>query len=162
MRHTIGGTWILALMITFILLFVGFIILTINYSRTVRIKNEMIDMVEKYEGINQESIKLLNNYLYYSGYDVTGVCVNEGEDETGVYGASSLNATTLEQAKEGVKYYYCIKKYNGANTSNYYQITIFYRFNLPVIGNTSSFTIKGSTSNFQSNDEANYDKAIGD
>lgn len=162
MRQTIGGTWLLQLMILFILLFVGFIVLTLNYSRTVKIKNELINMIEKYEGLNDASIELVNNYLLYNGYDVEGVCVNKGEPEMGVYGSLDLNGTRLEQAREGEKYYYCIKKYQGANTTNYYQITIFYKFNLPIIGDTSSFTIKGSTSNFQTKDDKEYEHIIGD
>ena len=161
MRQTIGGTWLLQLMILFILLFVGFIVLTLNYSRTVRIKSEMIDMFEKYEGLNESSIELVNNYLVYTGYDVEGVCVSDEDDETGVYGARDLSSTSLEPARRGVDYYYCVKKYRGANTTNYYQITIFYKFNLPIIGDTSSFTIKGSTSNFQSNDDRDYEDVIG-
>ena len=162
MRSTIGGTWLLGLMIVFIMLFVGFIVLTLNYSRTVRIKNEMIDMVEKYEGLNEQSIELVNNYLIYTNYDVEGTCVSRGEDTTGIYGSKNLNNTNLEPVREGEKYYYCIKKYDGTNTTNYYQIMIFYKFNLPVIGDTSSFIIKGTTSNFQSNDEDRYEDAIGD
>ena len=73
MRQSIGGTWLLQLMILFILLFVGFIILTLNYSRTVSIKNEMIDMLEKYEGINSQSIELVNNYLTYNSFPVKSV-----------------------------------------------------------------------------------------
>ena len=79
MRQTIGGTWLLQLMILFILLFVGFIVLTLNYSRTVKIKNELINMFEKYEGLNDASIELVNNYLLYTGYDVEGVCVPNGD-----------------------------------------------------------------------------------
>ena len=161
MRHTIGGTWLLGLMIVFIMLFVGFIVLTINYSRTVKIKNEMIDMIEKYEGLNSSSIELVNNYLRYTGYDATGVCLTD-ENQKGVYGSLDLDGTMLEPAREGVRYYYCVKKYDGANTSNYYQITVFYKFNLPVIGNASGFTVKGSTSNFQSNDDSEYEDSIGD
>lgn len=160
MRQTIGATWVLQLMIVFILLFVGFIVLTLNYSRTVKIKNEMIDMIEKYEGLNEQSIELVNNYLIYTNYNVEGVCVSD-DNETGVYGAYDLTSTELEPARTGERYYYCIKKYRGTNTSNYYQITIFYKFNLPVIGDTSSFTIKGSTSNFQSKDESIYNGVIG-
>ncbi len=161
MRSTIGGTWLLQLMILFILLFVGFIVLTINYSRTVRIKNDLIDMVEKYEGINEQSIELVNNYLLYSGYQVEGACVGNGGETSGIYGAYDLNSYKLEPAQEGKKYYYCIKKYKGKNTSNYYQITIFYKFNLPIIGDTSSFTVKGTTSNFQSNDDNEYKNVVG-
>ena len=96
MRHTIGGTWLLGLMIVFIMLFVGFIVLTINYSRTVKIKNEMIDMIEKYEGLNNSSIELVNNYLRYTGYDATGVCLTDEEDQKGVYGSLDLDGTMLE------------------------------------------------------------------
>lgn len=162
MRQTIGGTWILTLVILFILLFAAFIILTLNYSRNVGVKNELINMVEKYGGINENSVELVNNYLNYSGYNATGVCVNDGEDTTGVYGASSLSNNRLEPARQGASYYYCIKKYRGANTSNYYQVTIFYRFNLPIIGDASGFSIKGTTSNFQSDDESRYADAVGD
>ena len=162
MRQSIGGTWLLQLMILFILLFVGFIILTLNYSRTVRVKNEMIDMFEKYEGLNSQSIELVNNYLTYNSYSVLGNCVSDGEQSTGIYGALDLSRNELEEARPGQRYYYCVKKYDGANTSNYYQITIFYKFNLPIIGDNSRFPIKGSTSNFQSHDEEKYEKSIGD
>lgn len=156
MRQTIGGTWLFQLMILFILLFVGFIVLTLNYSKTIRIKNEMLSMVEKYEGLNEQSIKLVNNYLLYTGYAVTGSC----SVEDGSYGALDLSSPYLEEAQEGSKYYYCVKKYNGTNTTNYYQIAIFYKFNLPVIGDTSSFIVKGTTTNFQAHDDNNRYKRV--
>lgn len=161
MKQTIGSTWILTIVIVFILLFAAFIILTLNYSRTVRVKNEIIDMVEKYEGLNSSSIVLINNYLLYSGYNTQGVCVDSGGDTTGVYGSYSLNMSTLEPAVAGLSYYYCVKKYNGANNTNYYQVTIFYRFNLPIIGDTGGFSIKGTTSNFEANDDSLYSSVIG-
>lgn len=158
MRQSIGGTWLLQLMLLFILLFSGFIILTLNYSKTIKLKNEMISIIEKYEGLNDKSIELLNTYLGVNSYGVKGGC-GSGD---GIYGASDLTTSTLEEAQQGKKYYYCVKKYSGSNTSNYYQISIFYKFNLPVIGDTSSFTIKGTTSNFQASDSTLYSKVIGD
>lgn len=158
MRQTIGGTWLLQLMILFILLFSGFIILTLNYSKTIKLKNEMISIIEKYEGINDKSIELINKYLGANGYAAVGTCGNAN----GTYGATDLTSITLEEAQDGKKYYYCIKKYSGSNTSNYYQISVFYKFNLPIIGNTSGFVIKGTTSNFQASDSELYTKIIGD
>lgn len=152
MRQSIGGTWLLQLMILFILLFVGFIVLTLNYSRTIKLKNEMVSIVEKYEGLNSNSIKLVNNYLRTNNYTTTGQC----DTSSGVYGSLSLENNSLEETKENTNYYYCIKKYKGANTSNYYQITVFYKFNLPVVGSISRFAIKGTTSNFQCHDEDKY------
>ena len=154
MRQTIGGTWLFQLMILFILLFAAFIILTLNYSRTVRVKNELIDMFEKYEGLNSRSIELVNTYLTYNGYTTQGICTEE--DAQGMYGAFDLSRASLEPARAGVKYYYCVRKFSGANTTNYYQVTLFYKFNLPIIGDASGFSIKGTTSNFQSHDEKDY------
>ncbi len=160
MRSSIGGTWLLGLMLTFIFLFVAFIILTINYSRTIRIKNEIISVVEKYEGLNETSIELVNNYLRANSYRASGVCT--AERENGVYGGLSLTSLELEEARPGVKYFYCIRKYKGTNTTHYYQVGIFYRFNLPVLGDTAGFTVKGTTSNFISADSSTYNKVIGD
>ena len=158
MRQTIGGTWLIQLMVLFIFLFAGYIILTIDYSRTVKVKNETLSIIEKYDGLNEASITLLNNFLLTSGYDVTGSCLNE----KGVYGALSLMDNQLEEAQKDQKYYYCVKKYKGVNTTKYYQISLFYRFNLPVIGDASRFTIKGTTSNFQPHDDDLYQYVIGD
>ena len=80
-----------------------------------------------------------------------GSCTSTGE--VGVYGSDNLNNYTLEPAIANKKYYYCVKKYSGANTSKYYQVTLFYKFNLPVFGSLSGFTIRGTTSNFQAVDD---------
>lgn len=150
MRQTVGATWTLQLVVVFILLFVGYIVLTLNYSRTIKIKNEMISIVEKYDGITNQSIGLLNNFLVSSNYNAKGTC----ENKQGVYGVKILEEgrNTIEEADGTNSYYYCIRKYEGANKTNYYQITLFYKFNLPVIGDLSNFSVKGSTSNFQSHD----------
>ncbi len=158
MRRAIGQTWIMQLMIIFILLFAGYIILTLNYSRTVKVKNEVISIVEKYEGLNDYSIGLVNSYLATSGYNVSGVCTSKSEE--GIYGGD-LASNKLEKAESGKKYNYCFKKYQGISVTNYYQITLFYKFNLPVIGNASGFSVKGTTNSFKSYDEEEYERVIG-
>lgn len=156
MRQSIGGSWLIGLMVLFILLFAGYIILTIDYNKSIRVKNEAISLIEKYDGLNEESITLVNNYLMGTGYSTTGKC---GAQE-GQYGALSLESNELEETEDGQNYYYCVKKYKGANTTHYYQISLFYRFTLPVLGDTTRFTIQGSTSNFQAKDNVRYAKAV--
>ena len=63
MRQSIGGSWLIGLVVLFILLFAGYIILTIDYNKSIRVKNEAITLIEKYDGLNEESITLVNNYL---------------------------------------------------------------------------------------------------
>lgn len=158
MKSATSTTWLLGLVLGFILLFTAYIILTINYSKTVRIKNEMISMVEKYEGLNTNSVQLVNNYLASINYNMKGECTDD--NNSGVYGADNLQATSLVEAQPGEKYYYCVKKYKGVGTTRYYQVAIFYKFNLPVVGATGNFAVRGVTGNFQSRDEAIYAKNV--
>ena len=68
MRQAIGTTWIMQLVIIFMLIFVAFLALTINYTKAFKIKNELVTIIEKYEGLNygtsnqSGSIDLINNY----------------------------------------------------------------------------------------------------
>ena len=131
MRQSIGSTWLLQLMILFILLFVGFIVLTINYNKIVKQKNEILTMIEKNEGLNEKSIELVNSYLIRNGYTAKSKCISE-DGVSGIYGAVDLETKNLVEAENGVDYYYCVKKFKAPNLTNYYQITLFYN-NLIII-----------------------------
>ena len=68
MRESIGATWILQLVIIFMLIFVAFLALSVNYTKAYKIKNEVVTIIEKYEGVSSKkegSIEIINNYLRY-------------------------------------------------------------------------------------------------
>lgn len=159
MRQTIGGTWVLGLMLMFIFLFSGYIILTLNYSKTVKTKNELISIFEKYEGLNDNSVKLANNYLSSNNYTATGVCSTKSS-APGMYGTDDLGSVKLEEVQPGKKYRYCVKKYKGTNTSTYYQVVVFYQFNIPILRMINDFTVRGTTSNFQARDNPEYARSV--
>ncbi len=155
MREAIGGTWIMQLVIVFMLLFVAFLALTLNYSKAFQVKNDILTMIEKKEGFtsgNNGSIELINNYLKSSGYNVTNTCPR------GSYGVSNLNSSTSEKVSNNSrKYYYCIQKVKSPSNNNdeksYYKVEIFFYFNLPVIGDLFKFRINGTTNDIiKSND----------
>ncbi len=150
MRQAIGTTWIMQLVIIFMLIFVAFLALTINYTKAFKIKNELVTIIEKYEGLNygtsnqSGSIDLINNYLQYNGYTVKGSC------DEGSYGATSLGEDAiLSNAVKGQKYYYCVEEVStkGASTPNRarYKIKIFFKFSLPILGDLVTFNIDGTT-----------------
>jgi len=148
MRQAIGSTWILQLVILFMLIFVGFLALSINYTKAFKIKNELISIVEKYEGLssgNDGSIMIINNYLKYNNYGVLGYC------EENEYGVSDLNSEHIELSETGTKYYYCVRKENTGVAGLYerarYNIRIFFHFSLPVLGDLFTFSSDGSTIN---------------
>ena len=154
MRETIGSTWIYQLVILFILIFVSFLILALTYSKSFKTKNEVLNIIEKYEGVNKDSVAIINNYLTTSGYKTMGGCP---DDHDGAYwiASNNLEATSLVKAKTNEKYYYCLKRKNSSKPSTgktlsskfvFYEVALFYKFNLPVIGNISTFTVNGVTS----------------
>lgn len=146
MRQAIGSTWILQLVIVFMLIFVAFLTLSINYTRAFKIKNEIMSMVEKYEGMKEGtdgSVALINNYLKYYNYSSTHAC------EEGEYGAPNLDSPTLEKADGRTKYYYCVSRISTKTTTfpdrSKYGLKIFFKFNLPVLGDLFTFTVRGTT-----------------
>ncbi len=146
MRQAIGTTWIMQLVIIFMLIFVAFLALTINFTKAFKIKNELITMIEKYEGLSsgdEGSISLINNYLRYNNYSVRGYC------DDNEYGMVNLETGTMESADPKEKYYYCVSK-TDTSTVNLpdrarYNIRIFFHFSLPIIGDIFTFSSDGST-----------------
>lgn len=146
MRQAIGSTWIMQLVIVFMLLFVAFLALTINYTKAYKIKNEVVSILEKYEGPNSGengSISIVNNYLRYHGYRSVGSCSDDS------FGATSLDSSTLVPAIAGNKYYYCVRRV-GTSTQTFpdrvnYELELFFRFNLPLLGDIFTFRVTGET-----------------
>jgi hypothetical protein len=147
MRETIGSTWIFQIVIVFILLFASYLALTINYSKSFKVKNEVVSIIERSEGLTENGIKLTASYLVGSSYKEVGHC------PVGWIGAKSLDGTinSLEYVSNSSSYYYyCINKITGYHTvypdRSYYKIKMFFRFDLPVLGRISTFDVDGQTS----------------
>ena len=139
MREAIGGTWLFGLVLTFIVFFASFLALSINYAKAFNVKNSIVDLVSKYEGNNCKARKSIKDYLVSTGYLVSGVCLNgyQGYDMEG------------NEVDPGKKAYYCILNGDtGDNTvlnKNYYRIMIFFHIDLPIVGDLTTFRIKGET-----------------
>lgn len=143
MREAIGGTWVYQLVILFMLIFVAFLALTMNYTKAFKVKNDLLNIIEKYEGVSKTSIPIINNYLLSSGYTTMGNCASNE------MGSQDLKSNVLKKGASGQQYYYCVSKiYTGMGSKQQrakYQIRIFFRFDLPVIGHLYTFEVHGST-----------------
>ena len=129
-------------MIAFILLFAAFLTLAITYNRAFRLKNESVSIIEKYEGVTRKSLNLVNNYLSNSKYKTKGSC------KMGDYGATSLTELKLVQVtnEKDKNYYYCLTESVDSKSKKIdYRIRIFFKFNLPFLGDLMTFSILGET-----------------
>lgn len=147
MREAIGGTWLTQLIIVFMLIFVAFLALSLNYTKAFKVKNELLSIIEKQEGVTTGeygTIGIINNYLQSNGYHIMKPC------EVNSYGVTDLNNDTIELVtNKDKKYHYCIQKMNSKSSRQdgkvYYKVNIFFYFNLPVLGDIFTFDINGST-----------------
>ena len=144
MREAYGGTWITGLVILFTFVFSAFLALSINYSKAFRVKNEVLSILEKKGGATDEAITLINNYLENNNYHLVGDCKDFD------YGVKAqANDGKIGTAAKGTKYSYCISKIKskGPNFQDraYYEVKLFFKFNLPVIGDIFTFDVKGQT-----------------
>lgn len=144
MRESIGGAWLLGIVLVFMSIFIAFIAITINYSTAFRLKTEMVTIVEQYEGINTTSVSKLHGLLQSYGYRNTMVC-KKGDHER-VIGITDKHITINPNTRQS----YCVtreKRSPGKDfeTKYYYTVSVSFNFNLPVVGNIFNFVVSGET-----------------
>lgn len=187
MKESISNFWLLSIVLIFILIFAAYLTVTLNYSKAFKIKNEVLSIIEKRNGITDDQVVkgvqskmgagtvmvpnsaqgTINAFLRASGYGTKGSCNGlEGK----WYGVKELvyakNPTNnvgyeIEEVKPTGKYYYCFSKKlrssgctnfgQGSNWSKlkngayYYDVLLFYKLELPVLGDLFVFNVEGTT-----------------
>jgi hypothetical protein len=105
MKDSIANVWLLGLVITFILLFSAYIAITVDYSQTFKLKNEVLNIIEKNKGMTSSTgqpqtskiksgksitvdvgaLQTINLYLAGNSYTAKGPCPeNDGAKWYGV------------------------------------------------------------------------------
>ena len=151
MREAVGSYFLTVIVITFIVLFTGYMCLSINMNKAYKVKNEVINIIQKNNGLNSDAIGQIQDYMTKIGYRTTGDCnasvdKNEGKyDGYGITGTSSKTKNTV----------FCVRalttEYKTKDVSaqfppaEYYQIKVFFGIDLPIVRNMFSFSLKGST-----------------
>ncbi len=149
MKAGISNIWLLGMIAIFIFIFSAYVIISVNYTKSFKMKNEVLSIIERgkgFTGLNGGSTAMgtdmsskivpgkhvkgqvatfqtINIYLLGNAYQATGYCPTE-EDETDCwYGVTSLDNFEYEYpAKANTRYYYCFAKFrkgNDAQTNKY-------------------------------------------
>ena len=159
MRESVGSTWIFLIAITFTIIFAGFLVMALSYSRTYKEKNDLSSIIEKYEGLTTKttygknidgSINVMNTYLKNNNYKMKGVCQNldsvyEATETINKMYGFTIDGTS-ELAQEGQQYNYCVLAMTNNETCNtIFRVTLFFDFNLPIFGDLVRFKVSGQT-----------------
>ncbi len=138
MREAIGGTWIFQIVVFFVLLFTGFMCLSINHSKAFNVKNNIVKEIERQEQVNDTAIANIVEYLQKAGYRTTGRCPDEynGYNRDGqIDSRNSAFCIAPVQAR------------GGADMPNmqYYKVIVFYQLDLPIFRSVFNFSVSGDT-----------------
>ena len=107
------------LLLIFLVIYVAFIAVAINYARAFRTKNFIVDSIEKFEGYNKYVEEEVDAYLVRITYNVP---------REGPYGnyAQKTGATCHERG-------YCVEETSDGGVSNY-KVTTFISIDLFGLG----------------------------
>ena len=115
MREAVGGTLLLKIVLVFLVVYIGFMAIILNYGKTFRIKNKLINFIEQSEGLAK--VEDLENEAKRLSYNLSSA----GSDDW-----------------LRVCYYSTAKGY-------YYRLSVYIRFNLPLVNNKLLIPITGET-----------------
>lgn len=159
MKESIGATYILAICMTLIVLFTGYLAISVNYSKAFRIKSEIVSQIEnnkKYDGGVEEKVK---SYLTAQGYTAYGECpstiVVKDEDFKDTESGWKLKTCIQNSVpKNSDKCNACIYHLDvGSDLDNicekrsYYKVITFFKFDIPIVNTLLTFKVSGDTGN---------------
>lgn len=124
MRESIGGAFIIKIMVVFIVLYNTLLAIAVNYAMVFRVKNKIVDLVEQYEGC----------------YGVSRAC--NGESCVAKY-VSSVGYYRAAAPTGGKNYK--IEAIPDGNRGTHYRVTTFITFDFPWINQLINVPIIGET-----------------
>ena len=142
MKEAVGNAlifnWVIFFLFLMMFLFVGSLI----YSRTFKIRNEVITIIEKNQGFNNITRSEINNFLGSVNYRQTSDY--QGRTLRGRQAcqepATAGNWQTLYDVRDG--FFYCV--YHNID-ENYYRVEVFLSLDLPIVGEFLSFPVASDT-----------------
>lgn len=117
MRESIGATFLIKLMVVFIVLYNSLLAIAVNYAMVFRVKNQIINLLEQYEGCQGARTKI-EEYIANVGY---------------------YRATTADQGP------YSIEPESVSNRGTYYVVTTYIKFDFPFVENLLRVNVSGET-----------------
>lgn len=151
MRDSMGAAWIFSICLTFTILIVGYLAISINYARSFKMKSEAITKIEEHEGYTDAVGYDISNYILANGYTAYGNCENsitvQGYDDDW-----QLEACINDNVPAGSNQCnVCVYKRTSSTETGMcaertsYRVVTFFKFDLPIIKYFTSFQVSGES-----------------
>ena len=137
MKSAIGNAFIMNFIIIFTVIFIGLFVTSLSYTKAMKVKNKITDIIEVHNGFNDNTKSEIEAYLKEAGYKISkgnkSSCKYKGSDTYTVY----PNTTTSN-------YDYCVFEFKNDN-GTYYGVKTYMYLDIPIIGDVVKIGIYGET-----------------
>ncbi len=150
MREAIGQTFIVNLIIIFVIIFLVLFAGSINYTKAYKVKNRIISIIEENNGYTLEAQKQINTFLGETGYRISnkGCSNNDYHYKKDAYSIGSNHNTNWKAVSTNSDYKYCIEEVttkNGDIEQKFYGVTAYMYFEIPIISSLLELPVYGET-----------------
>lgn len=132
MRDAFGGAFMFKIILVFLAVYISFMAVALNYAKAFRVKNQIINIIEQYEGYDKKSSNntevkdIIGEYLDNMGYNIQIQCNNVNQTnscDTRGYRVETINTTK----------------------GTYYAVETYIRLELPFLNIDITIPINGET-----------------
>ena len=185
MRQSIGGAWLFSISITLMMFIIAYVAITMDYSNAYQLKNDVVLVLEEYNGLNKNSAKKILSRVTKRKYITKINCQMDFDSSTFAtktnFGAAKDNYWVVTKyqgggnfekksaSKGGGEGYLCIYKFeaqvqkdkdsDGKKTDMvkaFYAVSTGFGFNFPILGEIFDYRVTGETSVINYPDESGY------
>ncbi len=148
MREAIGGSWMLGIVVVFIMLFTAYLAVSINYTKAFKVKNRIINLIEENEGFSTNTSAGNGGMAGVSDDELKRS--SKTEDKIYAYLKEVGYATTQIQDNQCPSGFskrdggYCVRRVCDGNGS-YYKVRTFIKFEIPIFWKTFTIPVSGET-----------------
>lgn len=146
MRESFGGAFMIKLILVFIVLYVSFMAVAVNYAKAFRVKNGIINRLEQSQFVIGDDTYFIDDYLSevpYNFYNNQSIKSNCDNTEFG-----SKNGNTVLTMNGA-----CIRR-KGDDDNFYYEVTSYISVEFPFFDIYLTLPIKGETKMISVYDES--------
>lgn len=142
MRESFGGAFMIKLILVFIVIYVSFMAVAVNYAKAFRVKNGVINILEQNQFIiGKDSISIVDNYLKRIPYNFNGNLSVKKNCYNGSFGSKGeIDGNDYVLTERGV----CITK-KGTDSDFYYEVVTYISIEFPFFDIYLTLPIKGET-----------------
>ncbi len=143
MKDSFGSAYMIYVFIFFVIIFITFISLILKYAQAFKVKDQIISIIEEYEGYTNsyEAINYIEDYI---------------ENNTSYRPEVKSDTLNNINGKCSSIYKFCVAEHSDTNGRKYYTVYTFVSWNFPFLGIGDTWELQGETRPVVSNVVTDY------